>query len=63
MAWFVQVPICSVTFPTENDFFSYNATSFSVSSVDALSVCGTSLISLSIYQQAKNLAVGIWAFG
>ena len=51
---------CSETFPTEMRHYSCFATLFFDSSVDALSVCDTSLVSLPSTEQAKNLGLGIW---
>ena len=52
--------ICSETFPTELGHSSCIATLFFDSSVDALSVCDTSLVSLPSTEQATNLGFGIW---
>ena len=52
--------ICSETFPTEMGHSSCIATLFFDSSVDALSVCDTSLVSLPSTEQATNLGFGIW---
>ena len=52
--------ICSETFQTEMGHSSCIATLFFDSSVDALSVCDTSLVSLPSTEQATNLGFGIW---
>ena len=52
--------ICAETFPTEMGHSSCIATLFFDSSVDALSVCDTSLVSLPSNEQATNLGFGIW---
>ena len=52
--------ICAETFPTEMGHSSCIATLFFDSSVDARSVCDTSLVSLPSTEQATNLGFGIW---
>ena len=51
---------CAETFPTEVGHSSCIATLFFDSSVDALSVCDTSLVSLPSTEQATNLGFAIW---